>query len=516
MNLPNKIFPASFSFKFLLKTFFLFLLILGVFSLFLNLTKKKIPPQTTSYREFNNLAKDFVGAKKEISEVNIILYSFKGNLLRMWFEKEVVVYEYDLGKGILLGQTKKVSLPLNILPFEYFGKKVAKKEELDLGDKELNLPSELKVWCKESMQDEQPCQVIKWAIYSLPQAKETGPFDEISTKVLAWLTTQKNEKGVYNLGQLCQIDGKCELLGVDNRCGLSAIWGRFKNFEKTNKPEELELIQKDLTTYTDPSKVPFLQNNFWNCKLMYEMWQSNLFPPEEKEKIEKICWQGLYPRDEGNPSVGPNLKEVLETKRFYGIPPTVLSDKGGELTEYAAYTSDFAARYLWKKDEKDLRRAESFFNKAISLYSSERQNHYIIGRCVLGIASLDIYLATSDPEYFDFAKSFWGMEEVGKICLSGNEVVSPNRCEESLLDQATCGLFAQNLYDLTKDEKYKDFKTKVVEKLIKKSWDGKDHQGEFLGDGAFYSPGKGLEVKTVNIYKPIRENGLMVGVLLGD
>lgn len=522
----------KFSLKLIKSKFFLIfclilLLILGGVFYFTARGRKKIPPQTSSYRQLDGIVEKFIDAKKDTSKEttkeDIVEYSIKGILTRMWFEKEVVVYEYDLGKKILLDNKERVSLPVNILPFEYFGKKVAKKEELKLGEGELNLFSELKIWCKVSGEEEKPCQVLKWAIYSLPFVEKPDPYEEIAKKVLAWLETQKNEKGVYNVGQLCRIDGQCQRAGEDNRCGLATIWGRFKYFKKTGRSEDLEIIKKDLATYTDPSKIPVIQNDFWNCRFMHEMWLSDKFSPEEKKKMENICFGSGYsqrPEVEAIIESGPykekhNLQEVLAMKRFYITQPTVLSAYGADLTLFSAHTSDFAARFLWKKDPRDLTRAKVFFDKAVDAYKAEGENNYMNGRCVLGVSSLDLYQVSTEGCYLDFATTFFEKEELDKTCLAKEEEVFPNRCQDSIFEQASCALFANGLYEMTKETKYQAFGEELTKNLIEKSFDNQGYKGEFKNDGSFYSWGRGGSEKEVNIFKSVKENGLIIGVLSG-
>lgn len=514
--------------KFFLIIVLIFLLILGGVFYFIARGRKKIPPQTSSYRQLDVIVEKFIDAKKDIpikkdgTEEKIIEYSFKGILTRMWFEKEVVVYEYDLGKKILLDQKEKISLPLNILPFEYFGKKVAKKEELNLGEGELNLFSELKVWCQVSKEEEKPCQVIKWAIYSLLVDQKLGPYAGIVEKVLDWLDVQKNEEGVYHFGQICQIDGKCEKEGVDNRVGLAAIWARYKHFEKTGSPEDLEIIKQDLDTYTDRSKISVLQNDFWNCKFMYDLWQSDTFSSQDRKRIEDICFSSddTYSHEiedlvaRGTYQERHDLQEVLAAKRFYVTQPAVFSTYGAKMTYFSAYASDAVARFLWKKDSNDLFRAKAYFDRALDAYKSEEENKYMRGRCVLGIASLDLFRANSDSRYVDLAASIFEKEKIDKICLAKEGEVFPNRCQDSLFEQATCSLFANDLFKLTKNVQYQVFSEKIIENLIKRSFDAQGYQGEFKGDGAFYSQGKGTDSKEVNISKSVRDNGLMVGILL--
>ena len=309
---------------------------------------------------------------------------------------------------------------------------------------------------------------------------------------------------------------------IDSRVGLAAIWGRFKYFEQTRNPQDLEIIRQDLKTYTDHTKMLVLQNDFWNCKFMFDLWQSNAFSSEEKEKIEEICFSSDYTLfreiedlvKAGDYQEKHDFLEVLSMKRFYTIAPTVISSFASDMMHYAAYTSDEVARFLWKKDPQDLLRAKIYFDQAIGAYKAESENRYMRGRCVLGMAALDLYQGSSDSRYLDFATTLFEKEELDKTCLAQKGEVYPNRCQDSLFEQTTCSLFSSELFKLTKAAKYQVFSEKIITNLIDKSFDFSGYSGEFSGDGSFYSWGRGLKPEEVNISKGIRENGLIVGVLL--
>ena len=98
---------------------------------------------------------------------------------------------------------------------------------------------------------------------------------EIAESALAWLNEQRDSRGVYIGGYRCLMEGECYDQQTDTRAGFSAIWGRFKHYQETKDENDLSIINKDISLYSNESIVPIIQNDFWNCKLMYELLQSD-------------------------------------------------------------------------------------------------------------------------------------------------------------------------------------------------------------------------------------------------
>lgn len=324
---------------------------------------------------------------------------------------------------------------------------------------------------------------------------------EIAEQVLTWLEGQREENGVYLYNWSCSQPNECEST-TDNRVGIYAIWGRYKYLEKIQDEKNVKIINQDLEIYTDENKIPVIQNNFWNCKLMHEMWQSELFSSEQKLKIKEICQRGGYQpsglreinaKIESEESVEFNSQKAVD----YEVVFDDLSNKEGDLSRDAAYSSDFIAKFLWENNELDLQRGKLYFKKVVDLYTEELENgkYFSPGTtCTLGISSIDIYQATGEEDYLNFSENL-----IKKLDLFS---------EFSLRDNTICGLYAKALYRETNNPEYLEFKDKIIDELISAALDYPGYEGYFAGDGSFHS------LFTTKVNKPIQENSLIIGLLL--
>lgn len=346
-----------------------------------------------------------------------------------------------------------------------------------------------------------------------PAKEELNKHLKIAASTLNWLNKQKDDRGVYFFTQLYQPlekKFKAEPSGDSGHYGLTSIWGQFKYLQATNDKDALIVLKNDLNTYTDRTKVMSIQNDFWNCKLMYELWQSDLFSQKEKEQIKKICWksayyypQELYPiieekttNDQKQAGIKKyfedlELEKAINNQLFF---ETHLSNNDFNLIlNFFPYPSDFAIRYLWKKDEKDLKIARYYFNKSIQLFTEKEE---LLGKkdlCLLGTASLDLYQVINKKSYLDFALF------LGKKILEEKREIKP----------PVCAFFANQLYKVTGDKKFQEAKEKIVEAFISEALDLSLSKNNLTGEGGFLIDEKGNPAPVKNI----RENGLLVGLL---
>ena len=345
--------------------------------------------------------------------------------------------------------------------------------------------------------------------------KEEKKYLEIAASTLDWLNQQKDDRGVYFFAQLYQSsEKKYENLpsGESGHYGLTTIWGRFKYFQATNDKKIFNLLKNDLNTYTDKNKVKYIQNDFWNCKLMYELWQSNLFSNKEKKLIENICWQRssyLYPEEllqaiDGKTSL--NKKEFVDLDLEKAITKQLIFDKPLNQDEinlifnFFPYPSDFAFRYLWKKDEKDLKIARYYFYQLIHLFTEKEEEikkHNAEGLknfCLLGIDSLDLYKATNKKSYLKFA------------LFLGEKILKE---EKTKLKPPVCAFFANQLFKTTGKKEFEEIKKNLLDSLINQVLDLPSFPGNLTGKGGFLLDERG----NPGAIKVIRENGLLVGLL---
>ncbi|HUV46986.1 MAG TPA: hypothetical protein VMW29_02520 [Candidatus Bathyarchaeia archaeon] len=335
---------------------------------------------------------------------------------------------------------------------------------------------------------------------------------DIAAKVLSWLDDQRDSRGVYIYGYRCVLEGDCGKQELSNQAGLTAIWGRFKYYEKAQSPSDLIIINKDLGLYSDENIVGAIQNNFWNCKLMYEMWQSNLFSQPQKDKIKKICDRGSYYSPEGLNSFDKvDFKTLLQQKPESTNSFQGLSSQGMKLVEYAAFASDFASKYAWEKDNDDLDKARLYFNGGVKLWSQEPKGSYVEGRCVLGVAALDLYEVTKEQDYLDFSQDFLEKEKISELATTST-AGTVTYFHNSLFEQATCGLFLKKLAVLAADEKYRETNNTLLGNLLSRLFTIPEYKNGTEGKGAFSTKTE-LSGQTL-IERSVRENGLMVGLLV--
>ncbi len=321
---------------------------------------------------------------------------------------------------------------------------------------------------------------------------------EIAEKVLAWLGKQKDERGVYYFMVECDEGGECKRI-PDNRAGIRVLWGNFKYYQKTGSKQALATIEKDLAIYSNKEIIPFIQNDFWNCKLMFEMWQSNLFSEEQKRRIEDICWRGGYyhPLDLLERIKIENFQETvvdevedinfdLVEKGDYAFETTISEEDKAKGKEYSVYPSEFVARYLWRNDIAQLTKAKFYFDKAVQLYFSSPSS--FDDNCLLGISALDLYQVNKDRGYLDFAQILFEKSREKDFDLT---------------ESVHCLFLADELFRLTKEENYKAWKIEKLNYLFQNSFeeDLEEEQGSFR----FF--------KHIRKIFPINENSLLVGFL---
>lgn len=300
---------------------------------------------------------------------------------------------------------------------------------------------------------------------------------EIAEKVRDWLNMQRDKQGVYFHNQKCQSGKDCETL-PSNISGMAVIWGYFKHFQTTGSEKSLKFIRRDLNTYTDREKVEVIQNDFWNCKLMYEMAQSDLFSESERKQIRSICFNSGY----------ADLEKLSEKQDSVSY------------IKYPSFSSDFSAKYLWRKEESDLDKAEFYLERADDLYNERLKDGgkavTKLDKCLLGVAFLDFYRISQESEELNRAIEIW----------------NKNKSEQpvGLLGKAVCTLFDKQLFRVTNDDKYLAAEENLVNSIITESFNYDGYPAHFDGDGSFIT----IEPKgKKEANKSIRENGLVLGIL---
>lgn len=414
---------------------------------------------------------------------------------------------------ILLGGLSIIFIIILIIFLVFFNQKQTSNLSATVINKEKkSLKNELNNFSKKELKTSLTLtQTQKQINQLIDKTKDkTKNFLPIAEKTLSCLNKMKDERGVYLYSKTCETPSNCKKLD-SNHSGPRPIWAWFKHYQKTKNPQDLKIISDDLENHL--KKVATIQNDFWNCKLMYDAWINGNFSFDIKKKVEDLCFYGNYIYDQSlniNQTQEPDLKKTIEIKKNAPYPTETSTTTSEDILKFAFFSSDFASKYLWAKNLDDLKQAKNFFNYAVNLYTNEKKFIFIKSKCVLGIASVDLYKATKKIDYLNFAKDLYDFERVSDLCLK-NDQIDAGHCRNSLYDRTTCTFFANELYLLTKEQKYKDFKDQSLIEIIEDAFDYQGYKNKILGDGCFNSY---LNQSKNN--KHSLENGLITGLLLSE
>lgn len=323
---------------------------------------------------------------------------------------------------------------------------------------------------------------------------------DIALNTITWLDTQKNEQGVYVFGYDCN-DGKCSKAAQDNRTGIAVLWAKYQYMEKVNPSPSFVPLEQDLTTYASSAIIPQIQNDFWDCRLMYDLWQSKTLSAKQKYDARAVCFRSVYQIPDTS-----ELRTTVDNKQDVTVDLVTLN-KGGKLTttfktedrlvnRYSPISSDYSVRFLWGQDKNDLVRAKFYFLKAASVYSqSVAGQGEVIDPALLGIASLDLYNSTKESGYLTFAKA-----------LAEKVIATP------CTDLRTCNssaMFARDLDSALGSTVYKKVEADSLKQAIDMGYDFTGYPAKTINTGAFHSSFS----NTQNFYYNTRDNGITAGLL---
>lgn len=352
--------------------------------------------------------------------------------------------------------------------------------------------------------------------------------NEIAKKVLDWLNKQKDVREAYRFSVDCKrSDVKNCVAEGSNRSGLGVIWGRFRYLlNHRSDSKEMDILKNDLALYADRSRLVLLQNNHWDCKLMFDLWKSDLLGDNEKKEAEKICFDG-EPRlgqtllDRKNELAGGSLfltaveKDIKEKvlaineNKDYEKPIVYqeLTDKdNGNVFykhTYSYFLSDYVTRYKWKQNGDDLYFAYLFFDAMLEQYLKNPSQITTEDRCSLGLGTLDffnLYEKNHSGQYKKLAQVLFDSVDWNNINVKETRTIT------------SCLKFTDELLEQRKGIKYSEIKDNLLQKLINNNLDYNGFDGNISGSGGFYSDG-GNKTQSGVFAKDIRDNGLIVGFL---
>lgn len=317
---------------------------------------------------------------------------------------------------------------------------------------------------------------------------------KIAQNIIRWLDTMKNDKGQYFANEKCTLAGSCQKPStIDKQRGIVVVWSRYRNYKNTKDPRELKLIDSDLATLTTPTIGSPAQNDYLNCTLMYEMYQSNILNQEQKNKIYSICNDSIFYGDDMN-----NYNKLAEINKPYTKEPQVVEVmRGGSLNtgltpnpkymnKYSSYVADLATIYTWTKEPEALAISKYFFNLALQLFSQQTED---LDESLLGLSAIKLYEATGEQKYNDFTKYFFNQKRNSTSC--------------SNLDYCVNYLFFLNNYkDKVENELINQERERVVSELLSKYYGNQKK--------IFYN----LNMNEIYYY-PVNQNSMLSGMLSG-
>lgn len=338
--------------------------------------------------------------------------------------------------------------------------------------------------------------------------------EQIVEKVSDWLDKQRDDKGIYYSSRQCSAypEKNCDEFtsgGNSGHAGLAALWARYKKYQKQKGEKDLKILLSDIDVYNNPEKIKYVQNDFWNCKLMFPIWKDVSIPQDYKNKIESICWSSGYQIIPELESVsGRGFTRIIVKK---DIPDPVLSfsdstmdspDKLKNFERIIFYPSDFATRYIWKEDPEDLRIAKLYFNKSIPYFLSDPDSYHGREVCGVGISSLDLSIASGEKKYLDFAVEIY-KRKIGNYSLLSEE-------QKLVYSDLVCLMFFQEINAKIPNTISKEEIKSFEENLFDNAVDYEGYERNLIGDGVLFNVEK--DGKS-GLLKSVMDNGLVVGII---
>ena len=253
------------------------------------------------------------------------------------------------------------------------------------------------------------------------QVKELTKEQVTANKIISWIDTQKNEKGVYSNGLFCQEKdcNKYQPSVYAPRVGVFPLWGKLKYINATGN-------QINLSSEIDAILNSELQFDSYNCKFMFELYKSSIINSDEKNKVADIC------RTSGYESMSHNFYQNLSIDQLDTlIKSKIVSIASGQkysleesydteelkefLTKAAALTVEYTVRKEWesiinKNDSTELIQrfnnlSRSEFAVALDAYNISEKN--LLNDSVIGIAAINLYNDTKNNLYLYLARRLY-------------------------------------------------------------------------------------------------------------
>jgi len=297
---------------------------------------------------------------------------------------------------------------------------------------------------------------------------------KIAKKTLDYLNLMRDKRGAYLFERVCSLLDVCVDSQGNNHSGPRPIWAWYKYVQKTKDTQPISIIKNDLLINT--AKIDTVQNDFWNCKLMYYIsLDKKTFDAESIEKMHQYCIT----------SINPNFTIDMNNQAQPVTSPL-------NLAKAAIFISDLVGRFGFSRNTTDLDTAKKLYQTSMLEYQKQNKTVNYEQVCSLGEAALDLYVKTGEASYKNTAIDLWNRQQVAAV---------GQKQEFSILKaKAICGLFANHLALLTDDNQYRVVKKEIINLIMINNYDSQD--------GSFF------EKINEQIYKRSTENALIVGLLL--
>jgi hypothetical protein len=320
----------------------------------------------------------------------------------------------------------------------------------------------------------------------------------LSEKILPWLNSMRNSEGRYHFDESCTSADTCKKADVDNRVGLIAMWGRYKRYEQSKRPEELADIFRDIDVYSNEQIVNVIQTDHWACKLLNEMRQNEAFTDEYKEKLRSMCAKSVdYLISTTEPAqtitdgvVVSDMQDIINGGMVEGYD-TLPDQPKIMLVRYAASVSNMSARRVWFDKEIFYRLALMQFKQAMFAFSSTKEETWEVAP-MLGIAALDLYKLNNNQKFVDFA-AFIASHKDNDPC-------------DNLQFCLYRMMLEKELSGITNTQYYEGKVIARREQIVQAAFDDAVFSGKQFEKGAFY-------YDVIEKKYPVLENSLMLGLI---
>lgn len=340
---------------------------------------------------------------------------------------------------------------------------------------------------------------------------------EIAKTVLDWMESNRDDKGRYPSQVVCgsSEDEVCKRI-EGYQSGPAVIWARYSHYEVGQDPVDLTKVERDLDVYLDEDIIPTIQIDFWNCRLMQDIYFSDKSTDSVKQKALQLCERSVY-----NPVLINEFKQDYEEDEGFvdyleqiklgegniynsAKKSTPLSDREQDLRYYSVFIADDLARYRMTGEDYYYERSRFLANQAAKLYLEETSNWEFFSnraKCQLGISLLDLHHESGDVKYMQIPIEF------GQIAGELSHSIEPGTL-------AICGEF---FTQLNRERPFSELVSAKYNQLRRMKYEFYDYDHEVFNgfkfnQGAFYTPGYGND----KFDYLIEENSFIIYLLLNN